>query len=94
MEHYVRLDHNDYHVGIAYCDADCLERRGPKMSNTYKEDLVELVAQQISNDLQNKDTTAIHEMFADVHTGILEAYLPEDTLSALIHNELEMDDGA
>lgn len=54
---------------------------------TYGERLIEAVATQIHSDVENGDTTAIHEMFKDIHVGVLEAFLPEEVLIKIVHNE-------
>jgi hypothetical protein len=51
----------------------------------YKEQLVERVITQIVEDVDNGDTTAIHEMFAKVHETVLEAFLPEGTLEEFVN---------
>jgi hypothetical protein len=52
----------------------------------YKEILVERVITQIIEDVDNGDTTAIHEMFAKVHETVLESFLPEGTLEDFVNN--------
>ena len=51
----------------------------------YKERLIELVITQIVEDVDNDDTTAIHEMFDKVHETVLEGFLPEGTLEEFIN---------
>ena len=51
----------------------------------YKEQLIERVITQIVQDVENEDTTAIHEMFGKVHETVLEAFLPEGTLEEFIN---------
>jgi len=51
----------------------------------YKSDLVERVITQIVEDVENGDTTAIHEMFDSVHETVLESFLPEETLDLFVN---------
>jgi hypothetical protein len=51
----------------------------------YKEQLVERVITQIIEDVDNGDTTAIHEMFNTVHETVLEGFLPEEVLESFVN---------
>ncbi len=53
----------------------------------YKEQLVERVITQIVEDVDNGDTTAIHEMFDKVHETVLEAFLPEEQLELFVNGD-------
>ena len=52
----------------------------------YKERLIDRVITQIVEDVDNGDTTAIHEMFDRVHETVLESFLPEGTLEDFVNN--------
>ena len=51
----------------------------------YKSKLVERVITQIVEDVEMGDTTAIHEMFANVHETVLESFLPEESLENFVN---------
>jgi hypothetical protein len=55
-------------------------------AHEYKEQLIERVITQIIEDVDNGDTTAIHEMFGRVHETVLESFLPEGTLEDFVNN--------
>ena len=57
------------------------------MSKSYRELLTERVIQQITEDVEQGDTTAIHEMFDGVHETVLEAFLPEEVLADFVNGE-------
>lgn len=57
------------------------------MSKAYRELLINTVINQISQDVERGDTTAIHEMFNTIHETVLESFLPEAVLDDLIHNK-------
>jgi hypothetical protein len=52
----------------------------------YKERLIEQVITQFYADVDNGDTTAIHELFKTVPETALEGFLPESVLEEFINN--------
>lgn len=57
------------------------------MSKAYHELLTERVIQQIIKDVESGDTTAIHEMFTNIHETVMEAFLPEAVLAEFVNGE-------